>query len=117
MARRKAIVEPVLSQIKQARGCRQLLLRGLDRVAQEWTLIRLAHNLLKVYGAGQRREPAITEPRSLPGPTQRDRNAARVSRQKNRLSAIRRASQDHARPPEEERSDCTSRSPSTGTVS
>ena len=51
-ARRKAIVEPVFGQIKQARGFRQFLRRGLDRVSQEWTLICLAHNLLKLYGAG-----------------------------------------------------------------
>lgn len=50
-ARRKAIVEPVFGQIKQARGFRQFLRRGLDRVSQEWTLICLAHNLLKFHGA------------------------------------------------------------------
>jgi transposase len=49
-ARRKAIVEPVFGQIKQARAFRQFLRRGLDRVAQEWSLICLAHNLLKLFG-------------------------------------------------------------------
>ena len=53
-ARRKAIVEPVFGQIKQARGFRQFLRRGLDRVAQEWTLLCLAHNLLKLHGATAR---------------------------------------------------------------
>ena len=33
MPRRKAIVEPVIGQIKQARGFRQFLLRGLDEGA------------------------------------------------------------------------------------
>ena len=32
-------------------GFRQFLRRGLERVSQEWTLICLAHNLLKLYGA------------------------------------------------------------------
>jgi transposase len=50
-SRRKAIVEPVFGQIKQARGFRQFLRRGLDQVAQEWTLICTAHNLLKLHGA------------------------------------------------------------------
>lgn len=35
-ARRKAIVEPVLGQIKQGRGFRQFLLRGLQQVRGEW---------------------------------------------------------------------------------
>ena len=47
-ARRKAIVEPVNGQIKQARGFRQFLRRGLERVNQEWSLVCTAHNLLKL---------------------------------------------------------------------
>jgi transposase/IS5 family transposase len=47
-ARRKAIVEPVHGQIKQARGFRQFLRRGVERVSQEWSLICTAHNLLKL---------------------------------------------------------------------
>ena len=50
-ARRKAIVEPVNGQIKQARGFRQFLRRGLERVSQEWSLICTAHNLLKLRAA------------------------------------------------------------------
>ena len=50
-SRRKAIVEPVLGQIKQARGFRQFLRRGLDRVGHEWALICTAHNLLKLRTA------------------------------------------------------------------
>lgn len=34
-ATRKAIVEPVFGQIKQARGFRQFLLRGIDKVRGE----------------------------------------------------------------------------------
>jgi transposase len=47
-ARRKVIVEPVNGQIKQARGFRQFLRRGVERVSQEWALICTAHNLLKL---------------------------------------------------------------------
>ena len=47
-ARRKAIVEPVNGQIKQARGFRQFLRRGVERVSQEWSLVCTAHNLLKL---------------------------------------------------------------------
>jgi len=35
-AARKTIVEPVFGQIKQARGFRQFLLRGFEKVAGEW---------------------------------------------------------------------------------
>jgi transposase len=50
-ARRKTIVEPVNGQIKQARGFRQFLRRGLERVGQEWSLVCTAHNLLKLRAA------------------------------------------------------------------
>lgn len=48
-ARRKAIVEPVFGQIKHARGFRQFLRRGLQRVQEEWALVCLSHNLLKLH--------------------------------------------------------------------
>ena len=35
-AARKTIVEPVFGQIKQARGFRQFLMRGIDKVSREW---------------------------------------------------------------------------------
>ena len=47
-ARRKEVVEPVNGQIKQARGFRQFLRRGVQRVSHEWALISTAHNLLKL---------------------------------------------------------------------
>ena len=40
---RKQLPEPVFGQIKQARGFRQFLLRGVEKVANEWGLVRLAH--------------------------------------------------------------------------
>jgi hypothetical protein len=48
-ATRKAIVEPVIGQIKQARGFRQFLLRGLEKVQGEWSLVCTTHNILKLY--------------------------------------------------------------------
>lgn len=45
---RKSIVEPVFGQIKAARGFRQFLLRGLEKVRREWSLICTAHNLAKL---------------------------------------------------------------------
>jgi transposase len=48
---RKQIVEPVFGQIKQARGFRQFLLRGIDKVTAEWALICTAHNLAKLARA------------------------------------------------------------------
>ena len=48
---RKQIVEPVFGQIKQARGFRQFLLRGIEKVRAEWALICTAHNLTKLASA------------------------------------------------------------------
>ena len=51
-ARRKVIVEPVCGQIKEARGFRRFLLRGLDNIRGEWRLVCLTHNLLKIWRYG-----------------------------------------------------------------
>jgi hypothetical protein len=63
-SKRKTIVEPVFGQIKQARGFRQFLLRGLEKVQGEWAVICLTHNILKLHrSAMDRREqerPHIT---------------------------------------------------------
>jgi transposase len=48
-AARKAIVEPVFGQIKQARGFRRFSLRGLAKVRAEWAFVCLTHNILKLY--------------------------------------------------------------------
>ncbi len=45
---RKQVVEPVFGQIKHGRGFRQFLMRGIDKVSGEWSLICTAHNLLKL---------------------------------------------------------------------
>jgi len=48
-AKRKVTVEPVFGQIKEVRGFRRFLLRGLEKVTSEWQIICLTHNLLKLY--------------------------------------------------------------------
>jgi Transposase DDE domain len=48
-AARKTMAEPVFGQIKQARGFRQFLLRGLANVQGEWALVCLTHNILKLH--------------------------------------------------------------------
>jgi transposase len=48
---RKELAEPVFGQIKQARGFRQFLLRGREKVRGEWQLICTGHNVLKLFGA------------------------------------------------------------------
>ena len=63
---RKETVEPVFGQIKQGRSFRQFLLRGLEKVNREWSLICTGHNLLKLFrfgfGSGS---AAPRRPRSL----------------------------------------------------
>ena len=49
--KRKEIVEPVFGQMKQARGLRQFLLRGLEKVDGEWSLWCTTHNVLKIWAA------------------------------------------------------------------
>ena len=51
-SKRKQIVEPVFGQIKEARGIRRFLLRGLEKVQAEWKLICATHNLLKLWRRG-----------------------------------------------------------------
>src|SRR6266852_4028111 len=52
-AARKCVVEPVFGQIKHARGFRQFLLRGKEKVKGEWALLCLTHNVLRLYAALQ----------------------------------------------------------------
>jgi hypothetical protein len=47
-ARRTVIVEPVFGQIKEGRGFRRFLLRGLAKIRGEWRLVCLTHNLVLV---------------------------------------------------------------------
>ena len=46
---RKELPEPVFGQIKQVRGFDQFLLRGSDKVSNEWKVICTGHNLLKLF--------------------------------------------------------------------
>jgi transposase len=48
-SRRKTVPEPVFGQIKHARGFRQFLLRGLEKVQGEWAIVCLTHNILKLH--------------------------------------------------------------------
>ena len=48
---RKQIVEPVFGHIKFSRGFRQFLLRGIEKVSGEWSLLCTAHNVLKLAAA------------------------------------------------------------------
>jgi len=46
--RRSTDVESVFGHIKQCRGLRRFLLRGIDKVKTEWGLASLAHNAMKL---------------------------------------------------------------------
>jgi hypothetical protein len=50
-AKRKQTVEPVFGQIKEGRGLRRFLLRGLANVTGEWVLWCLTHNRRKIVQA------------------------------------------------------------------
>jgi len=59
-ARRKVIVEPVFGQVKEAQGFRHFLLRGLEKVSGEWSLVCTCHNLLKLFRAIMRTRGVAT---------------------------------------------------------
>ncbi len=46
---RKQVPEPVFGIIKSVLGFRQFLLRGLDRVRGEWSLVTMARNLKRMF--------------------------------------------------------------------
>ena len=58
-AQRKAIVEPVNGQIKEARGLRRFLLRCLEKVEAEWHLMAATHNLLKLFRHRRSQQQAL----------------------------------------------------------
>ena len=74
-ALRMQTVEPVFGQIKQGRGFRQFLLRGLEKVNGEWSLICTGHNLLKLFRFGVN----LHRKARGDGPAQRIRNFCRGS--------------------------------------
>ena len=82
-ALRMQTVEPVFGQIKQGRGFRQFLLRGLEKVNGEWSLICTGHNLLKLFRFGVN----LHRKARGGGPAQRIRNSCRGSEH----GAIRKA--------------------------
>ena len=64
-ALRMETVESAFGRIKQGRGFRRFLLRGLENVNREWLLICTGHKLLKLFrfgagGAGQGRGKGAT---------------------------------------------------------
>lgn len=84
-ARRKAVVEPVNGQIKQARGFRRFSFRGLEAVEAEWALVCACHNLLKLFAnrpqqgrrAPKRRAPHALRPSFRPNSASRRPSDAR----------------------------------------
>ena len=82
-ALRMQTVEPVFGQIKQGRGFRQFLMRGLEKVNGEWSLICTGHNLLKLFRFGVN----LHRKAHGGGPAQRIRNSCRG----NEHGAIRKA--------------------------
>lgn len=50
-AKRATIIEPVFGQIKEARGMRRFLHRGLPACRCEWRMVSAAHNLRKAWMA------------------------------------------------------------------
>ena len=48
-ALRKQIPEPVFGIIKSVMGFRQFLLRGIDKVRGEWSLVTMAWNMKRLF--------------------------------------------------------------------
>jgi len=56
-ALRKQIPEPVFGIIKSVMGFRQFLLRGLDQVQGEWSLVTMAWNMKRMYARRRLKRP------------------------------------------------------------
>ena len=52
-AQRKTLVEPGFGTLKQQRGMRQFRTRGIEKVANEFTLATIAYNLTRMYSVEQ----------------------------------------------------------------
>jgi len=55
---RKQTVEPVFGIIKEVIGFRRFLMRGLEKVNLEWTLVSTSYNLKRLFNLGMRVKPA-----------------------------------------------------------
>lgn len=55
---RQQTVEPVFGIIKHVLGFRRFLLRGLEKVSLEWSLVSLADNVKRLYTVGAKLQPA-----------------------------------------------------------
>jgi hypothetical protein len=53
-AQRKYTPEPVFGIIKSVLGFRQFLLRGLDKVRGEWSLVTMAWNMKRIFALNTR---------------------------------------------------------------
>ncbi len=89
-ARRKAIVEPVFGQIKEARGFRRFRLRGQAKVTAEWHLVCAVHNLSKLFRSGR----ASSQP-GRPGGARRVGTAAAPGRRVEGLAALATTARAH----------------------
>lgn len=58
--KRASSVEPVFGIIKAALGFRQFLLRGLDKVSGEWSLVCLAYNFKRLHRLSGLQRAAVT---------------------------------------------------------
>lgn len=56
---RKQTVEPVFGIIKETLGFRRFHLRGLAKVDLEWTLVRLAYNIKRLYHISRSKQTAV----------------------------------------------------------
>jgi transposase len=91
--RRKAIVEPVFGQIKEARGFRRFRLRGRAKVTGEWQLVYAVHNLGKLFRSGH----AGSEP-GRPGGDRRVSTATARSRRAEGLAWLVNTARAHLAP-------------------
>ena len=58
-AQRKCLIEPVFGILKEQMGAQRFLLRGLENVRAEWTLLATAFNLRTLWRVLQRRQASL----------------------------------------------------------
>ena len=98
---RKQTPEPVFGIIKSVLGFRQFLLRGIDRVRGEWTLVTMAWNMKRMFVLARAMSPSnATNPASkrFAGPNTTSNGPTHPRQTKNNSAAVATAIQTRQTP-------------------
>src|SRR4030042_6140683 len=88
LRKRKAIVEHIFGEIKQAMGFRRFTVNGLEGVRAQWSLLCAVLNLKKMYRWWIEGNMALETRTKLPSPCSQPANAIDIGRNSNGPSSL-----------------------------